>query len=127
LAAPAGHVDQHGNPGDPDESRFEQAAKDEVNEETGLIVVSLKLITEGRKENRCRREGGSWHYWRIYQAEVEGELAPSKDETKGTAWYDSYRMRALLHTGLVVPFEPALQLEQVWYEWFSEIGILNRF
>ena len=54
FAPPAGHIDEHGG--------FEEAAINELKEEVGLDVLSLKLAAEGRKENPCRR-GSAWHYW----------------------------------------------------------------
>jgi ADP-ribose pyrophosphatase YjhB (NUDIX family) len=79
FAPPAGHVDEHGS--------FKQAAINEVREEVGLIVKSLKLISKGKRENYCRRKGGTWHYWKLYKANVEGELTRSEDETKQAGWY----------------------------------------
>ena len=58
FAVPAGHVDDHGS--------FEDAAKEEVQEEVGFEVTNLKLITEGRKENICRRPGGASPSPKIY-------------------------------------------------------------
>ena len=49
FAPPAGHVDDHGS--------FEKAAEDEIREEVGLTSGKLKLVAEGRKDNRCRRQG----------------------------------------------------------------------
>lgn len=49
FAVPAGHVDKHGS--------FEDAARDEIQEEVGFEVTDLELITEGRKENVRRRFG----------------------------------------------------------------------
>ncbi|MCG2690169.1 NUDIX domain-containing protein [Candidatus Parcubacteria bacterium] len=86
FAPPAGHVDEHGS--------FEQAAKNELKEEIGLDTLSLKLAIEGKKENPCRR-GGTWHYWKIYQAQVSGELSPSKEETKQAGWYSKEDLQKL--------------------------------
>ena len=74
FACPAGHVDDHGS--------FEDAARDELREEVGLTIVGLKLLTETRKENKCRREGGDWHYWKVYEAQTSGDLERSESETK---------------------------------------------
>ena len=79
FAPPAGHVDEFGS--------FEEAARQELKEEVGLDVVDLQLIGEGRKENQCRREGRSWHYWKIYNVETGGSLERSLDETKQVGWY----------------------------------------
>jgi ADP-ribose pyrophosphatase YjhB (NUDIX family) len=87
FAVPAGHVDNHGS--------FENAAKEEVEEEVGLEVTELKLIAEGRRENVCRRPGGSWHYWKLYETKVQGDLKPSQDETKKAGWYTKDEIRKM--------------------------------
>jgi ADP-ribose pyrophosphatase YjhB (NUDIX family) len=79
YAIPTGHIDDHGS--------FENAAIDETREEVGLKVIDLKLIYEGRRENKCRRPGGTWHYWKLYEVETEGILKRSLDETKNAGWY----------------------------------------
>ena len=128
LAAPAGHVDKHGTPGDPEETQFENATRAELEEETGLKAVSLKLISEGRKENPCRRPEGSWHYWRIYLAEAMGDLKPSTEETRGHLWCSKEEMEILLKGDhiLVAPVRRG-GLEPIWRAWFTELDILRRF
>ena len=79
FAPPAGHID-----GD---NSFEESAKRELQEEVDLRAQNIKLLIEGRKENSCRREGGDWHYWKIYQVEAEGEIKRSEDETKQAIFY----------------------------------------
>jgi len=69
FAPPAGHCDE-------DNDDFEKAAKRELLEEVGLEAQNLELAAEGRKETPCRRENGTWHYWKIYQVEAEGENLP---------------------------------------------------
>lgn len=127
LAAPAGHVDKHGNPDDPEEQQYEQAAGNELEEETGLSAISLTLIGEGRKENPCRRPDGTWHYWRIYQAEAVGELRPSTEETRGHFWCSRKQMVDLLNNQSVTMNHGEIGLEPVWRDWFTEIDILSRF
>lgn len=85
FAPPAGHVDEDTTPDG--QKDFETAAKRELEEEVGLKAKELKLIYEGRQENSCRRPGGSWHYWKIYEVEAEGDITRSKDETKQAGWY----------------------------------------
>ena len=127
LAAPAGHVDKHGDPVKAEELRFQKAAVEELQEETGLIAISLELVAEGRKENPCRRPGGDWHYWRIYKAGVMGELKPSTEETRGHMWCSVDQMRQLLGgTSIQMPMGPA-GLEPVWSKWFTEIDIISMF
>jgi len=87
FAPPAGHVDGDEN--------FEISAKRELSEEVGLEATDLKIIFEGRKENRCRREDGTWHYWKIYDVKTAGKVKRSKDETKRVEWYSSQEIEKL--------------------------------
>lgn len=127
LAAPAGHVDKHGNVDDPEETRFERAAIEELQEETGLVATSIVLIGDGRKDNPCRRPNGSWHYWKIYQAETTGDLRPSTEETRGSFWCTRLEMEDLLSGGSIQMAHGEAGLEPVWREWFRELNILDRF
>lgn len=124
FAPPAGHVDNKGS--------FENAAKEEVAEEVGLTPKEIKLVTEGRKENRCRREGGTWHYWKIYQVETEGNIKRSPDETKQADWFSIDQIKSLAqrtekYLSGNIPEELWQQspgIEPVWVEWFKQLGIL---
>ena len=42
------------------DSTFEDAARRELGEEEGLKTIKLELLLDIRKDNPCRREGGSW-------------------------------------------------------------------
>lgn len=124
FAPPAGHVDDKGN--------FENAAKEEVQEEVGLNLVKLKLLTEGKKNNKCRRDGGSWHYWKIYEAEANGTIKPSQDETKQVGWYSTQQIKELAKRTEEYQLEKISNekwqdspgIETVWYEWFKELKII---
>lgn len=124
FAPPAGHVDDHGS--------FEDAASTEIKEEVGLNTLSLKLLAEGRKENKCRREDGTWHYWKIFEAETEGKVIASPDETKQYGWFTKEQIQKLIEKTedyiAAKISEPEWQLspgiEPVWKEWFSELKIL---
>ncbi len=124
FAIPAGHVD-----GD---SSFEEAARRELKEEVGLEVKDLKLVAEGRKENPCRREGGAWHYWKLYNAEIGGEVHRSKEETKQAMWADKKELRGLAEKtkkyieGAISEnkWQKSPGLEPVMYEWFKELKII---
>lgn len=124
FAPPAGHID-----GD---DSFEESAKRELKEEVGLEAQNLKLLIEGRKENPCRREGGSWHYWKIYQIEATGEVKRSEDETKQVIFYkkDVLSLLASKTEKYVrgdisqVDWEKSPGLEPVWYEWLKELKII---
>lgn len=124
FAPPAGHVDE--------DASFQEAAARELTEEVGLTVRGIKLLIEGRRENPCRREGGSWHYWKIYQADVEGEIKRSEDETKQAGFYTKKEVLLLaLRTEKYLQgdirqteWEKSPGLDPVWYEWFQALTII---
>jgi ADP-ribose pyrophosphatase YjhB (NUDIX family) len=87
FAVPAGHVDQ--------DSTYEDAAIRELHEEVGLETTRMELLSESREENPCRREGGTWHHWKLFKVEATGEVRPSKDETKQFGWYLKDEIREL--------------------------------
>jgi len=124
FAPPAGHID--GN------NSFEESAKRELKEEVGLEAQNVKLLIEGRKENPCRREGGNWHYWKIYQIEATGEVKRSKDETRQAIFYKKDDLLLLASKtekydcGDISQddWEKSPGLEPVWYEWLKELKII---
>lgn len=124
FAPPAGHID-----GD---NSFEESARRELKEEVGLEAQNIKLLTEGRKENPCRREGGSWHYWKIYRIEATGEIKRSEDETKQAIFYKkddllllASKTEKFVHGGISQDdWEKSPGLEPVWYEWLKELKII---
>lgn len=101
-------------------------------EEVGLNSKNVELLIEGRKENPCRREGGSWHYWKIYKIETDGEIKRSEDETKQANFYSKNDL--LLFTSKTEKYisgdinqddwEKSPGLETVWYEWLKELKII---
>ena|SRR3989338_5461667 len=124
FALPAGHVDE--------DRSFEESAIRELREEVGLQAQNLELLIEGRKDNKCRREGGDWHYWKIYRAEAIGEIKRSEDETKQAGFYKKDDL--LLLTSKTEKYlkgdikendwEKSPGLEPVWYEWLKELKII---
>ena len=124
FACPAGHVDS-----DPD---YETSAKRELKEEVGLDATELKLLIDRRSENPCRREGGTWHHWKIYEVSVTGDVARSEDETKRAGWYSADEIKALGEkTEKYLKDEISEDewnespgLEPVWMEWFKELEII---
>lgn len=124
FAPPAGHIDGDGS--------FEESVKRELKEEVGLEAKSIQLLIEGRKDNPCRREDGGWHYWKIYQAKVTGQLRPSEDETKQAGWYTKEQLLQLSRktedylSGRISDedWQDSPGLESVWYEWFKELEII---
>ncbi|TSC92239.1 MAG: hypothetical protein CEN89_779 [Candidatus Berkelbacteria bacterium Licking1014_7] len=124
FAPPAGHVDK--------DTSFEVAAKRELKEEVGLEANSIEFLIEGRKDNLCRREGGNWHYWKIYKISTNGEIKRSDDETKQANWYDKNQIGILAKktknylAGGISEDEWIKNpgLEPVWLEWLSELKII---
>jgi ADP-ribose pyrophosphatase YjhB (NUDIX family) len=125
YAIPAGHVD-----GD---KSFEEAAKRELKEEVGLEPISMQKIYEGRRENPCRREGGSWHLWKIYEVTTEGEVNRSIDETKRANWFTkeeisklATRTKEYLEKEISEDeWEKNPGLEPIMYEFFKELQIIK--
>lgn len=125
FAPPAGHVD--GRPS------YESAARAELREEVGLEALDLALVADGRKNNPCRRPKGTWHHWKIYKvSSFAGSLSPSPSETKRSVWCDrnellhlALRTRQYLKGNLDEDrWQASPGLEPVWYDWFTELGIL---
>jgi len=124
FAIPAGHVD-----GD---KTFEESAMRELKEEVGLDTKEIKLVIEGRKENRCRREDGTWHYWKIYEVKIEGNIIRSEDETKQANWYSKNQIKELgskteRYNKKEISEEEWNKnpgLEPVMHEWFKELKII---
>lgn len=124
FAPPAGHIDDHGS--------FEKAAKAEVKEEVGLKVTDVELTTEGRKENACRRENGAWHYWKIFNVKVEGQIMPSSNEVKQCRWFTKEQLRELSEktkeylSGKLSEdtWQESPGLEPVWRGWLSELNVI---
>lgn len=125
FAPPAGHVDDRGS--------FEKAADAELFEEVGLHAKKRTLVAEGRKDNPCRRAGGDWHYWKIYQVDVSSEkLNLSIGEVKQAKWLSRSELKKLAErteaycAGEVgdTAWEEHPGLEQVWCEWLKQLGIV---
>ncbi|QYX76476.1 NUDIX hydrolase [Streptomyces akebiae] len=91
IAPVAGHVDQHGGPG--------QAARAEVAEEVGLAVTHLHLLLERWRPNRCRRPTCQTvgHRWWIYQAQVSGPIRPSDREVRDPRWIHPDQLQQHAH------------------------------
>jgi ADP-ribose pyrophosphatase YjhB (NUDIX family) len=124
-APPAGHVD--------DQESYEAAARSELFEEVGLRAISLTLIAEGRRDNPCRRQGGTWHNWKIYQADAQGDPKPSEQEVKRLHWCTrdeletlAARTRLFLEKKLSEPdWKSQPGLEPIWLEWLQLLGVVG--
>ena len=84
----AGHVDNHGSPRD--------AMRAETQEEGGLELDRfVKVFEEQRIDNPCKREGGSYHHWMVYDAyDWIGALRASSD-AKLAEWKTKEELQAL--------------------------------
>ena len=124
FAIPAGHVD-----GD---KSFEESAIRELKEEVGLDAKELELVVEARKDNPCRRDGGTWHYWKIYKVIASGDVDRSRDETKKAGWYDVSQIKELCDKTEKYnnkniseeEWQDSPGLEPIMYEWFKELKII---
>jgi len=124
FAPPAGHVEDKGS--------FEDAAKEELKEEVGLTLTKITFMAEGKKNNPCRREGGAWHYWKVYETETKGKLKPGKDEIKQAGWYSKGQINILVKRtedyldGKIdeQEWENSPGIEPVWREWFKKLDII---
>lgn len=72
FAFPAGHVDT--------DKSFANAVIREAKEEVGISVVENKLIFSESIDNPCKRSGGTYHFWEVYEAtKWLGEFRASSD------------------------------------------------
>lgn len=119
----AGHVE----PGE----GFETAAARETWEESGLEVTSLRQIGQGRRHERCKRLGSTFHDWRVYQAEVAGfDARLNATEARSIGWYDPQQLAAqvlrteeyLEHLIAEADWQSHPGLERVWYYWLLRTG-----
>lgn len=117
YAPPAGHIDAHGSPA--------QAAIQEVYEEVGLVlpVTGLqRVISERSLANRCRRPGGDYHRWTVYTAHTTAvDLTPSSTETRGARWWSPEAVTTLATD----PVGERERLENIWLDFFQELGIID--
>lgn len=124
FTLPGGHVDG--------ELTFEDAARRELKEKIGFDVVNLEKVIEGRKDTECSREGGTWHYWKIYKVITGGKLEPNKDEVKKVVWCSIDELKSLAEKTArygkkVISDREWLEnpgLQPVILEWFHELKII---
>lgn len=87
FAIPAGHLDG-GSP--------ESGARRELVEEIGLTAGSLEKKLIFAMPNTCKREGGSFHEWTLFEArDWSGEISASEEEVKGYCWVDRAELLSL--------------------------------
>lgn len=124
FAPPAGHVDNDKN--------FADAARRELQEEVGLNAVTITLRLEKKMNNPCNRIDGSWHDWKIYEAEITGKTIKNSDEVKQVTWAtnkqlhefalrtESYKKKLITEN----EWEKHPGLEPVWYDFLKELKII---
>jgi 8-oxo-dGTP pyrophosphatase MutT (NUDIX family) len=125
IACPAGHVEE--------QESYTDAGRRELREETGLQAVSLKFLLGQRLGYTCRRPGGNYHRWGVYEAQVQGILTPKPDEVLSLGWYSLQTIEALsdrtndYRRGFLndLEWQQSPGLELVWQDIFVELGILS--
>ncbi len=124
YAPPAGHVDI--------DNSFEDAAIRELREEVGIEAENLKLLAEGRKDNPCRRQDGTWHYWKIYAVGSKSRIKRSEEETKQAGfltkqklWLLAKKTERYLNGDIgKADWKKTPGLEPVWYDWLKQLKII---
>jgi ADP-ribose pyrophosphatase YjhB (NUDIX family) len=124
-APPAGHVN--------DGETYLQAGLRELREEVGLGATHLTLIHRATYGNRCRRPGGDWHDWKVYDAVTAGEPVRSADETRALRWATPAELAELVaitrqHLAMgsgPEEWEHRPGLEPVWLEMLTQVGVVG--
>lgn|GEM_PF-1656732 len=63
----------------------------EVAEEVGLMILENELVWQGMIDNPCKREGGTHHYWKVYETNrASGEIKAGSDAKRASvmSWLD---------------------------------------
>jgi 8-oxo-dGTP pyrophosphatase MutT (NUDIX family) len=127
AAFPCGHRKEHGS--------LKETLHGEVFEETGLTVVSSRLVIMRWVPNRCRRHpsdlGVVGHNWAVFRCTAVGEVNVDLKEARNPRWLYPHELGMLAHRticyakGEVSEAEWRAQpgLEPVWAWLLSEEGI----
>jgi ADP-ribose pyrophosphatase YjhB (NUDIX family) len=130
VAPVAGHVfDEH--------RTYEDAARAEVSEETGLAVTALHDTGIGCwRDNRCRREPGprgTGHRWEVYTARARGSLAPAPGEASAAQWLSRPQVQFLANRTMLLArgrtdpagFREAPGIEPVWVSFLASLDVIT--
>lgn len=103
FACVAGHIDEG--------ETVEFALTRETEEESGLQIVSKKLLFEEEVEkNECSR-GVFSHYWYVFECKTVGDTRLDSFEAKSIGWFTVEEIKKL-------------KLEPMWRYWFTKMGVL---
>ncbi|MFA6547528.1 MAG: NUDIX domain-containing protein [Candidatus Magasanikbacteria bacterium] len=103
FACVAGHVEEG--------ETVEFALARETEEESGLQIISKKLLFEEEVEkNKCSR-GVFSHYWYVFDCETTGETRLDSSEAKSIGWFTVEEIKKL-------------KLEPIWEYWFKKMGVI---
>jgi len=103
FACVAGHID--------DGEDADTAVIREVKEESGLEVITKKLLKQTEiLWNTCSK-GITVHYWHVYECDVRGRVKRNEQETNEIGWHTPEKIKEL-------PLEP------VWEYWLKELKII---
>ncbi|MFI6603739.1 NUDIX domain-containing protein [Nonomuraea sp. NPDC050536] len=142
IAPAAGHVFDDHCVRDPHtgevaiEASYRRAAEAEVAEELGLQVTALQPIADGWRLNACRRLPGpavTGHQWRIFRAQVTGDLVPSARETSNVRWFTRAELQDLAARTVLyawgritdAAFYADPGIEPVWCYWLVQAGLIT--
>jgi ADP-ribose pyrophosphatase YjhB (NUDIX family) len=103
FAGLAGHIDEG--------ESADEAVVREIKEESGLKIISKRLIFEEEILWNYCKDGTQVHKWWLYECEVEGNVVQDKEESKSIGWYTTDEIKNL-------------NLEPVWKYWFEKLGII---
>lgn len=85
IALPAGHLD-----GD----SFEQGLLREVQEEVGITVDKYRIVLSRQFDNPCKRPGGTYHHWKVYEATRWHGTMRAGSDAKEAFWISRQALRA---------------------------------
>lgn len=129
-----------------DGDTFEDAARKEAGEEAGIAVEETKELLTERYKNQCRRPGGSWHEWKVFEAVSWSGEPRAGSDAQEFFWVNKEGLLALAYRTLyfakklnipvadLANFIPAVTqdpewqenpgLEPVWLVMLQKIGII---